>query len=746
MKTTIQNFKTVAMLFTALLLSFSQISCSNDDDDAPPPVVVDNNDDNGGNGGDGSGNGGDGSGNGGDGGCEFENVNPNLNSGTIDFECSGNAFLAADELNDENPNGNWGRFGPGSGGDEFLTLNYIDNPYSGGINTSGRVLAVTEQAGVENWSGFFFDLEEKINFPAGQGAIKVKVYSEAPDQNVLLKLEDKTDANITTGDRTALTTASGEWEEVVFNISEDMSGTYDRIVFIMNLGASNDAERIYYLDDIAFSEPVEVVVPDDPTTAAPTPTQDESSVLSIFSDAYTNVEGTNFNPDWGQSTVVEEVSIDGNNTLKYGNLNYQGTEFSPALDVSGKTTLHIDYWTPNATFLNFYLISPGPAETSVALNVDNLGQWQSIDIPLSSFSDVVTLSDVIQFKVEGNGNVFFDNIYFYGSSASPGAAAPAPTHPESEVMSIFSDSYTDVAGTNFNPDWGQSGTVEFEELSAGNSAMKYTNLNYQGTQFGAALDVTGKSHIHLDYWSADASELNFFLISSGPAEVAYALPIQAGSWQSVDIPLSEFSSVVDLADVIQFKVDTGANGSGVTVYWDNIYFHGTSSGTTGGNSGGSSGGTSANQPSTSAPTPSQADADVISIFSDAFTDVAGTDFNPNWGQSTVQSTEEYVTGDQVLKYTNLNYQGFTFQSSIDVSGKTNVHLDYWVADTTAVNFYLISPGPAETAYALDCSTTGQWISVDIPLSTFTAVNLADVFQMKLGEGNGTIYFDNIYFH
>ena len=86
----------------------------------------------------------------------------------------------------------------------------------------------------------------------------------------------------------------------------------------------------------------EVVVPDDPTTAAPTPTQDASSVLSIFSDAYTNVEGTNFNPDWGQSTVVEEVSIDGNNTLKYGNLNYQGTEFSPALDVSGKTTLHID--------------------------------------------------------------------------------------------------------------------------------------------------------------------------------------------------------------------------------------------------------------------------------------------------------------------------------------------------------------------------------------------------------------------
>ena len=118
MKTIINEFKTVAMLFAALLLSFSQISCSSDDDDAPPPVVVDDNNDDNGDGGDG--------GDGGDSGCEFENVNPNLNSGTIDFECSGNAFLAADELGEANPNGNWGRFGPGSGGDEFLTLTYVD--------------------------------------------------------------------------------------------------------------------------------------------------------------------------------------------------------------------------------------------------------------------------------------------------------------------------------------------------------------------------------------------------------------------------------------------------------------------------------------------------------------------------------------------------------------------------------------------------------------------------------------------
>ncbi len=47
-----------------------------------------------------------------------------------------------------------------------------------------------------------------------------------------------------------------------------------------------------------------------------------------------------------------------------------------------------------------------------------------------------------------------------------------------------------------------------------------------------------------------------------------------------------------------------------------------------------------NTPGVSAPTPLARDAgDVISIFSDAYTDVAETNFNPNWGQSTVVTTE-----------------------------------------------------------------------------------------------------------
>ena len=66
---------------------------------------------------------------------------------------------------------------------------------------------------------------------------------------------------------------------------------------------------------------------------------------------------------------------------------------------------------------------------------------------------------------------------------------------------------------------------------------------------------------------------------------------------------------------------------------------------------------------------------MLSIFSDAYTDLSGTDFNPNWGQGTVVTTEQVVPGDDVLKHAGLSYQGTQYTAS-DVSGKTHLHVDH----------------------------------------------------------------------
>lgn len=147
-----------------------------------------------------------------------------------------------------------------------------------------------------------------------------------------------------------------------------------------------------------------------PATAAPVPTHPAANVISVYSDAYSPVAGTDTNPNWGQATAVSVIQVQGNNTLKFAGLNYQGIQLGSSQNISTMAFLHLDYWSATSTSLKVFLISPGPVETAYTLQVPTTG-WRSLDIPLSSFAPV-NLNDVIQLKFEGNGDIFLDNIYF----------------------------------------------------------------------------------------------------------------------------------------------------------------------------------------------------------------------------------------------------------------------------------------------------------------------------------------------
>ncbi len=493
-----------------------------------------------------------------------------------------------------------------------------------------------------------------------------------------------------------------------------------------------------------------------PTVAAPAPpARDATDVISIYGDAYTNLPGSDY-PDWGQATVVSEVSIEGNNTLKFAGLNYQGIQLASSQNVSGMQYLHLDFWTANSTGLNVYLISTGPVEKAYALTVPTTG-WASIDIPMSAFAPV-NLADVIQFKFDGNGDIFMDNIYFYtsggGTTGQPTAAAPTPpARDAANVISLFSNAYTNRTVDSWSAVWDDSDVADLQ--IAGDDVKKYTFTNFAGIDFSNhKIDASAMTYFHMDIWTPDEvlnKSLTVKLVDFGGGNVeatnciltlvhtaSGSVPALAkGTWVSVDVPVTAFSGNNTRSDLAQIVLSCNIG----TVYFDNIYFY-------------SGGGGGATEPTAAAPTPPARDAaDVVSIFSGAYTSLTGTDFNPNWGQTTVVTTVD-IAGNSTLKYANFNYQGTVLATPQDLSGMGYLHVDMWTSDATVVQVTPInnSGSPAEKLVSLTPISAGQWKSYDIPLTEFTSsgMTLNGVFQMKFdgqaGNTPSTIYLDNIYFY
>ncbi len=161
------------------------------------------------------------------------------------------------------------------------------------------------------------------------------------------------------------------------------------------------------------------------------------------------------------------------------------------------------------------------------------------------------------------------------------------------------------------------------------------------------------------------------------------------------------------------------------------------------------------KPNTSAPTPPNRQAgDVIAIYSSKYTDVAGTNYFPDWGQAGQGSSwaEFNLNGDKMLNYINLSYQGIALAdgTTINVSNMQYLHMDVWTADLEKIETSLISKTNGEKPVVKDL-VANQWTSIDIPISAFTSqgMTVADIFQLKfVGTpwAAGSVFIDNIYFY
>ncbi|WP_028374663.1 hypothetical protein [Leeuwenhoekiella sp. MAR_2009_132] len=344
------------------------------------------------------------------------------------------------------------------------------------------------------------------------------------------------------------------------------------------------------------------------------------------------------------------------------------------------------------------------------------------------------------------GTFYIDDVEQTGGATEPMMAAPAPEAAAADVLSIFSDSYTDPASVNYFPNWGQSTTYEQVDLGE-NAAIKYANANYQGIDLGGEYDASGYEFVHIDVWSADYASIPFFIIDTS-GERPVNLEVTAGEWTSIDIPLSAFTDQgISLSNVFQFKFDVQPNNGG-TFYIDNLYFYNASASV-------------ADSPQAAAPAPSFDAANVISLFSDVYSDVNMATWRTDWSAATLEDVS--IAGNAVKKYSALNFVGAEPVSQINASAMTHFSTDVWTGDATQIRIKLVDFGANGTYQGGDDSEheivlnfdngdfiRNSWVTLDIPLVDFTGLtsqsNIAQLIFSGGPAGETTVYIDNVYFH
>ncbi|HKK63282.1 MAG TPA: PKD domain-containing protein, partial [Bacteroidales bacterium] len=287
------------------------------------------------------------------------------------------------------------------------------------LGTNGEVAvpqnSVTFKAVIEEREGYDF-MQVQFQYDGAAWVANYASYSDATlEPDVVSFFADFSFA--TEGFTVTFTNESKDAASYSWDFGDGNTSTEENPVHTYAEEGSYDVVLTATADDGATKEATKgVTISLNPTELATAPTEDAANVISVYSDAYTDITGVNLDPDWGQATVTEEIEIEGEKVLKMTGLNYQGIDFAGnAQDVSGKTKIHVDVYASSVTDVNLSLIGGGN-ENPVKITTE-AGVWKSVDINLSDYTSP-DLAAIIQLKFDDAGTgtsptIFVDNIYFY---------------------------------------------------------------------------------------------------------------------------------------------------------------------------------------------------------------------------------------------------------------------------------------------------------------------------------------------
>jgi len=306
----------------------------------------------------------------------------------------------------------------------------VPNPDMSGVNTSATVAKFTALKTGNPWAGCESLHGADIGtftLDATNSKVKIMVWKSVISDVGLKFVLPSSDA---LPEIKVANTLINQWEELTFDFSSriGLPATIgqDQIVIFPDFNlAGRTQDNIIYFDNITFSQGSGSST--EPTSAAPTPpAREPSDVISLFSDAFTNVPVDTWRTSWSLA-LLTDLTIAGNPTKKYSQLDFVGIEtVANQLNITGMTHLHLDVWSADFTSFGVKLVDFGAdgaygggddVEHQVNFASPTQGEWVSLDIPLTDFTGLTTRQHIAQYilvgQPTGSSTVYVDNFYFY---------------------------------------------------------------------------------------------------------------------------------------------------------------------------------------------------------------------------------------------------------------------------------------------------------------------------------------------
>lgn len=560
------------------------------------------------------------------------------------------------------------------------------------------------------------------------------------------------------------------------------------------------------------------------TSAASTPNVNESEIISIFSDHFQTQKGVSINAAFGRKIATTKFGSTDNfvyvDTQSGGQLN--GIVFNEAIDATNYDIIHVDLFCVTGgtnglrTRITLGDADGGGGSTANAykttLGTAKVGEWTTYEVRISDLvkqisnsTNVKKIKSIWFFDSEGGKRSYFvDNIYFKKTGDAPTGGggdgdnteklgedvafesltslAPAPTGVDADnIINVFSDHFANPIGLTVGNNSASQPVGRLLKSTSGDNLFFVDNQSggtKTGIVFNQAIDATNYDKICLDLYATNGGDNGMRpRITLADADgkggstpgtedaaktIGYA---KQGEWKHYELSVSEISSKIAEAnrpDLTKLKsiwfFDYG--GQKRSYFVDNVYF--VKSNSSGGD--GTKEDAAVESLTAAAPTPKDAQADVVNYFSDHYTGAKGVSIASDV-EGRIITTSKFGSTDNII-YTENNSggekAGIVFNEAFDANVYDIIHVDiYTVGAANGLRPRIKLTDSDGTGCAtkveyseiLGTAPMGSWQSYDLSvkdiLRNAASTTLPDKSKIKSiwffdTYGARTLFIDNIY--